>query len=432
MEQDQTLEVLLAYGADPQVLEEYDCVALKARVVNDVVKIRTQSGLRGLKKVYVPVPRLDTVFHCTEYIAAKHGGRLTYVPRFIRTQYGDPYVNHVSGLYYMTGWHTGREADLQKETEFMATAELLARWHQSTEGCTHASALQPRTLIDRLQDSLEEVQVRQAELRKSNASSPFERLFLSCADELQERTRMAMDELTRVGLVAVEMAARKRGLLCHGNLSRQSVVYDGSTYALLHYDSLFPGAPVNDLAMYIHRYLPAYEWDPDILARVIQSYREGWSDPDFDEGVLHAMLGAPLRSLQVVRWYFRKAKNWDEEDYMDYLETSLEFEEARAAARGEPALTGTAVLERVKVEDADEGTGVPGQVDALALNGKQKRASAASTQPRRRSLAKSSPPARTVNRLRKKQPPAAGRVGRQASVRGPRLWGNVFVSRDDS
>lgn len=466
MEQDYVLEALLAYGADPEVLEEYDCVPVKARVVHDLVKVRTASGSRAFKKVYVSVPRLDYVFRCTEFIAGQQNQRLSYVPRFIRTRYGDPYVNHTSGLYYMTSWRSGREADLRKEAEFVATAQVLARWHEATEGCPHTHPGHPADMAVRIQESLQTIQSHQVTVRDAGAPSPFERLFLSCSDELLARGHDVVEQLQRAGLKDVEAAARRRGLLCHGNLSRQNVIYDGSTFALLHYDHVQLGSPLTDLALYIHRYLPSYEWDPEVLGRVVSAYRETWQDAAFDEDVLYALLGAPLRSLQVVTWYFQRAKDWDEEDYIDYLETALELEEAREAAREiisqggnppprslpplhhentapvagqvdahetqdlRPALVGeTRVLDNVAVGDIEPGEDVPvHMVEAVEVRGER---ATSPTRAARQTVRKARAPANGVRASRKSRLTGKEGSGPTTQGKGPRLWGDVFASKDD-
>jgi CotS family spore coat protein len=456
VEQDQPLEVLLHYGADPEVLEEYDCVPLKARIVHDVVKVRTASGSRSLKKVYLPVERMEDVFRCTEYMAG-HRGRLSFVPRLIRTRYGDPYVNHSSGLYYMTAWRAGREADFRKEAEFLAGGQLLAHWHQATEGCPCPDSGQMVDMTMRMEESLAQIQGHQSRLRSSESNRPFERLFLSCCDELLERGHLSIEQLHGAGLKAADAAARKRGLLCHGNLSRQNVVYDGATYTLLNYERVYAASPLNDLALYIHRYMPAYDWDAQILGRVVSDYREAWMDETFDEYVMYALLGAPLRSLQVITWYFNRAKDWDEEDFIDYLEAALELEEVREAAREsiakapaipsavsgqtlqtrgqseighrtdgstkalEPALAGKAVrVGEDRATDGDEGVDVPVQME----DGSQ-------LTPGRRKSGPGEKRQKRPSQRRRRGSDGAPHSNREVA-KGPRIWGDVSITKDES
>lgn len=325
-------DVLAAYGADPAVLEEYDCLPLRVRLVRDVLKIRTPSGSRMLKKVYMSDQRLDYVYRCTEYIAA---GGLANVPRFIRNRYGDPYVEHQSGLYYMTSWLSGREPDLRKPSELFATARLLARWHQSAAAFEADDGWHPDhpTMASRLTAAQTDLREAVTQARSGRPDDPFDRLLLACADELGERTDTAIRELTQVDLQAMETEAQQRRWLCHGGFVRHNLLFDGETYFVLNYDAVYRGPPLAELALFLHRYLPAFEWDATILARTVDAYMSIWGRSSGDVERISALLAAPLRSLQAVSWRLRKAKDWDDEDYVDYLEASLELEEARERAR---------------------------------------------------------------------------------------------------
>jgi hypothetical protein len=128
---DEIAQVFEVYGADLQVLEEYNVTPLRARIVRDTIKVRTPVGTRGLKKVFMSDDRLRYIHAGLEYAFLRG---VPNVQRFIHNRYGDPYVLHPSGTYYMTGWLSGREADFRKLPELLAGVRLLSSWHQAMAG----------------------------------------------------------------------------------------------------------------------------------------------------------------------------------------------------------------------------------------------------------------------------------------------------------
>jgi len=328
---DAATEVLLAYGAHPDVLFDYGLTALRARIVRDVVKLKTPGGNFALKKSFASQTRLDYIYAFSEYM---HHTGYPSVPRMVRTRYGDSYVLHPTGLYYVTAWTAGRELDITKPHELVSAIQTLAGWHLSARGFIPPLGHSPMLPFERrLTHSMEVLQqaIQEAEARQQK--SPFEKLLLAAATELTERTNAAMAACQHSDFVFLQRQAEKESLMCHGNYAKSTVLFDGEAFRVQHYDKIYQGHPVYDVATFLQRYLPSHRWDADILCKVVDSYLDVAGESHHFRQVLYTLLGAPVRALQGVVWYLQRSKEWEEEDYVDYLEASLELEEPREAAR---------------------------------------------------------------------------------------------------
>ncbi len=321
------LGAIEAYGADLEVFEEYNCVPIRARVVRDLLKVRTENGSRVLKKVSHQAVPLDWSFFCAEYVA-KSG--FPNVPRFVRTRYGDPYVLHPTGTYYMTAWWPGRELDVQKTTELFEGMQILGEWHEAAFGCRPQGVEVPRKapFLMRLRRAAEGLQRYRQTSQSSQVPTPFQRLFVANAQDLLERLLGALQRLEDADFTTVDEAAREEGWMCHGDYTHHNVTVDGSTYTAWNYDKVHPGLPLMDTALYLHRYMPAYNWDPVVLASAVEHYRETSNYPE-NKKILAALLAVPLRSMQVVSWYFRRSRDWAEEDFVGALQSSLDMDVQR-------------------------------------------------------------------------------------------------------
>jgi CotS family spore coat protein len=335
---DQTLR---AFAAPVDILEEYPSVIpQRLRLARGGVKLRTRGGAFWLRRARVGRAQLDAAVACTEALAAR-GWRL--VPRFVRTCYGDPYVIDESGIYYLTAWFSGTACDFSKPEQLRAAVAALAAWHRSTSGILGANGEsvkeEPPTngsWLKNLQGALDQVSVWQARVQEEGEASPFARLFATVADELQHQVLAAAEQLRRMEFTEWEQAAVAAGEVCHGRFHGDALLFDGEQILVVDYERVHRGLPVTDLASWMHHCLSHHNWDPALVAELVKTYcqQRGLSATASAEEArgLAALLTIPMQTLQVMHWYARRALPWDEEDYADALEASLEREGARERA----------------------------------------------------------------------------------------------------
>ncbi len=412
---------IAAYGIDPEVLEEYDCVPIRAHLVRNMVKVQTASGWRALKRVTIPSVRLDAAFRCAEHVA-KSG--FANVPRFIRTRYGDPYVRHATGQYYMTRWWPGEELNVQSSEDLLAGLRVLAEWHLAARGglpAEVASAPAP-SFVERLRRMRSELASYRQIAEAEGTATKFGQLFAAFADELQERVESALAKLEEVQFTRAEAESAANGWVCHGDFTRHSLTFDGATYTVWNYERVHPGLPLMDAALFLHRSLPVFDWAPDVLAEAVQSYRE--CAPDAGEpALLASLLSVPLRSLQVVSKYYQGSRDWDEEDLVDLLESSLELDAKRTQACQEVFAEHRLQLTLATVTAAqtlvsNESQGGPSEADDDGHGDEEKqlreRRAEANERPRGKRAARPKPTARPNTKS-----------SRRAGADGPKVWGSV-------
>jgi CotS family spore coat protein len=325
------LEAMQPLGMDPEILQLYNCQPVRVRAVRDVLKVRTPYGPWALKKVHMTPEKLHAVYQLTEHIA--RSGQFA-VPRFIRTRYGDPFVIHPTGLYYMTPWLAGREADLRKPAHFIAATRLMALWHAAAKEFHSFREETSVTLpvAERLDMGSNMLHILVEKGKQKSTYSPFVRMVIASEDELTERIHLAKSRLQETGFAEFEQKCRAYGLACHGRFLKKNILFDGESYSIVNYDHVEIGSQIAELGFYLHRYMPAYEWDSEILEQAVRAYH---AEQPFD--MLHldrlsAALSVPFRPLQIISWYQSREIMWQEEDYIDAFELALDLEEARAAA----------------------------------------------------------------------------------------------------
>lgn len=319
-------EEFIIAGYDPDVLREYDLEPERARPVRGVMRIKTRDGYRMLKRVSVSEARLKFVFSALEFLYPK----FPRVPRFIRTKYADPYVVTPRGLYYLTMWLPGREADLKQAKQMFLATQMLAWLHQAASGYEAHGFIDSGkddflSLLLSYRDNLE----RYAKDAVEHGESPWARQLLQIKGALTEKMDWALEQLRESPYVSLLEQARKEKMLCHGSYSKQNVLVDGSNAYVVDFDHCHYGTPVQDLGSFLHRYMPRYGWDCEMGLSVLQVYQEVRPFSQDERHVLAAYLSYPLKLAQIISWYYTGVRGWTEEKYAHQLSRVLEMETAR-------------------------------------------------------------------------------------------------------
>ncbi|MBL0387084.1 CotS family spore coat protein [Tumebacillus sp. ITR2] len=315
-------------GGDAEVLREWDLSVEKIRQVRGVLKLYTSSGPRMLKKVNVSDARLRFIHESLEHL---YLSGLTSVPRFIRTKYGDPYVVHPTGLYYLTNWMPGKEADLKKTKNLFLAAETLARFHNAGTGFEGGgfgqetredfSALwgKYRAKLASYDEHLEE---RRDQTIMDNA-------YVDHRKELLKMIDHAVEQLNDTPYGAVLEWAREHKTICHGSYSRQNLIVDKERMSVVDLDHCHFGHPIQDLGAMLSRYMPRFGWDAEIGFSILDVYREVREITKEEMTVLAAYLSFPSRTLQVVEAYFERTRDWEVERFTKNFRKSLALDRGR-------------------------------------------------------------------------------------------------------
>ncbi|MCY0875071.1 MAG: phosphotransferase [Firmicutes bacterium] len=318
-------EVCTRFGADEELLREYDVRPQAARICGGALHVR---GVR--KELYVKRPtcsstRLQQVHQLIERVA-QSGVR---VARFIPTKYGDPFVARPDGLFYAMRAGVGGQPRLERITVFIAALELLARWHQNA--ITEPGELLAMERLDlpaRLMQDMARLEAcRQQALRTADAAE-MDQLFLSVREGLSSTVQNVLLGLREADFSSLCRTAWSAGAVCHGSFVRQNLLSHDEVLSVLDHDHVYLGPQVLDLAAFLRRYVRLYDWSPDVLAQGIAQYERirPLTEPEF--AILPVLLSYPENVLRVLEWYYEGNSEAPEEEFLDAFEREWAWHEA--------------------------------------------------------------------------------------------------------
>jgi len=327
-EEKELLETFDAYGGDPEVLREWDLKVERTRQIRGVLRLDTSNGFRMLKRITTSVARLRFIHGVTEHLST-HG--FPYVPRFIRTKYGDPFVVHPTGLYYLTERLPGKEADLKKTKNIFQAAETLARLHKAGEGFEGGGFGQETREDFTVQWGKYQAKLQSydAHLEDVREQTVMDQLYLEHRKDLAQMIGHASEQLSNSPYSEILAWARENKTICHGSFSRQNLLTDKERFYVVDFDHCHYGHPVHDIGALLTRYMPRYEWDSEIGFSILDVYRNARTISAEEMTVLAAYLAFPHRTLQVVEAYFERTRDWDVEKFASRFRKALKLDNAR-------------------------------------------------------------------------------------------------------
>jgi CotS family spore coat protein len=327
-EEKELLEIFDAYGADTDVLREWDLAVEKIKQVRGVLRIKTPYGYRALKKVKVTEGRVRFIQEAIDHLAAKG---FPNVPRFIRTKYGDPYVVHPTGIYYLTDWMPGKEADLKKAKNIFLAAETLAKLHNAGEGFEGGGFGQETREDFSAQWGKFKAKLKSydASLEDRREQTAMDEAYRAHRGELMKMIDHASEQLAVSPYPQILEWARENRTICHGSFSRQNLIVEKERMSVVDFDHCHYGHPVHDLGALLTRYMPRYEWDASIGFTILDVYRGVREISAEEMTVLAAYLSFPQRTLDVVEAYFERTRDWDVGRFANRFRKQLALDEGR-------------------------------------------------------------------------------------------------------
>jgi hypothetical protein len=315
--------ILQGYGVEYSALDEYDLAVKQASAVRGAIKLTCEPFDVCLKRTDISEKRLRYADQMMTYLR----GQGLDVPTIVRTRYGDAYVAHDSGHYYVTVWEQGTHPNMKEADTFVKASGWLGTWHRIANSFTPSDPLEtiPPNPENRLIRSLGELQ-QLAQIAVDDARGlTFAAKVQPDISRLTLAVEQALLRLQNLKFNEYQEEAAQRLEHCHGRFLDQNLVRNQDRWVLVNYENLYYGSPLYEFALFIHRYGPNIRWNARTIEKALQAYQTAYAKPFSadDEERLFALLMAPFRTLQVISWYILQARDWSEDEYAQVFRAAL-------------------------------------------------------------------------------------------------------------
>jgi CotS family spore coat protein len=329
MEENRQLEreFLGEYNLDVNIFEAMGLKVKQIIPVRSVYRIVTDKGFFCLKKLRFPIEDMDFIFKAVEHLRGK-GFENTF--KIVKQQNGDSFISFKGEKYFLTEWIDGRECDFLNPIDLDAAIEVLVSLHNSAEGYAPEACPQGRCYYGKWPENfgkrIDEMKNIKAKVSSKQEKSNIDKTYLDYVDMCINDGEDALLMLNETGYKGLSEAAAKKGSFIHHDFAHHNILhtFDGRTY-VVDFDYCIMDIRIHDVGSLVLRNLKKSNWDIDKALEILESYDHRNPISGVELKVLAPFFLFPQDFWMISRQYYIEKKDWEEEDYVDKMNTKSEY-----------------------------------------------------------------------------------------------------------
>lgn len=285
-------------------MEEYNIRAAKIIPYKNVYKIFTSNRNYALKKTGLNGGKLLFFLSAMDYLWQKGFYQMSHL---IRNREGKLYVDHGSGMYFLTEWIEGKYPDFSQKEQLDTAVFLLAKLHQKGEGFDPPPGCIPRNDLGRWPDKWRQ---RIADLKvmreiAEGKRDDFDLIFRQIVDIALDDAYQALEAVESAGYLQYCTEQRLIKPFCHRDFVYHNLIYNHGKAFLIDFEYCLQDSRVIDLARFIRTTFVHHPWEIRTGERIVSVYRGAYPLTSTEEKLLRAVLLFPHDIWRTGhKWYF--------------------------------------------------------------------------------------------------------------------------------
>lgn len=323
----QDREFLGQYNLDVNLFETMGLKVKQIIPVRSVYRIVTDKGFFCLKKLRFSLEEMDFIFGAVEHLKSKG---FKNVFNIIRQKDGSNFLDFKGEKYFLTEWVDGRECDFLNPMDLETAIEVLAKLHNASEGYRPAVCPANRDYLgkwpENFQKRIGEMEDMKQKVLKKKDKSEIDRIYMDYVDMCIKDAKEAVAMLEDSGYRELTAeAAEKQGFI-HHDYAHHNILhtFDGKT-CVVDFDYCIRDIRVHDLGSLIIRNMKRCNWDTDKAVAIIESYDRLNPISKNELRILVPFFLFPQDFWMISRQYYIEKKDWEEEEYVDKMNTKSEY-----------------------------------------------------------------------------------------------------------
>lgn len=320
-------EFLGEYNLDVRLFEAMGLKVKQIIPVRNVYRIVTDRGFFCLKKLRFPMEDMEFIFEAVEHLKEK-GFKNAF--SIVKQGNGDSFISFKGEKYFLTEWIDGRECDFLNPMDLDAAIEVLANLHKAAEGYVPTACPPDRCYYGKWSENfskrINEMRLLREQVLAKPEKSDIDKIYLDyvymCISDGEEALRL----LSKTNYKVLSEDAARKGSFIHHDFAHHNILhtFDGRTY-VVDFDYCIMDIGIHDLGSLIIRNMKKSNWDVDKALDIIESYDRRNPVSSEELKVLAPFFLFPQDFWMISRQYYIERKDWDEEDYVDKMNTKSEY-----------------------------------------------------------------------------------------------------------
>lgn len=320
-------EFLGEYDLDVRLFEAMGLKIKQIVPVRSVYRIVTDRGFFCLKKLRFPMEDMNFIFEAVEHLRKKGFENIFSI---VRQSNGDNFISFKGEKYFLTQWIDGRECDFMNPIDLDAAIEVLANLHKASEGYLPEVCPKDRCFFGRWPENfgrrIDEMKSIKEQVLAKPEKSDIDKIYMDYVDMCIKDGEEALLLLLKTDYKGLSECAARLGGFIHHDFAHHNILhtFDGKTY-VVDFDYCIMDIRMHDLGSLIIRNMKKTNWDVDKALEIIEGYDRRNPVSSGELKVLAPFFLFPQDFWMISRQYYIERKDWEEEDYVDKMNTKSEY-----------------------------------------------------------------------------------------------------------
>lgn len=320
-------EFLGGYNLDVNLFESMGLKVKQIIPVRSVYRLVTDKGFYCLKKLRFPMEDMNFIFEAVEHLKQKG---FTNIFNVVRQSSGDSFMEFKGEKYFLTEWIDGRECDFMNPMDLDAAIDVLSRLHNAAEGYKPSVCPEDRCYFGKWPENFrtridEMMKIKESVLEKPDRNE-MDNIYLEYVDMCINDAEEALRLLDKTCYRELSESAAQSGSFIHHDYAHHNILhtFDGRTY-VVDFDYCIMDIRMHDVGSLVLRNLKRSSWDIDKAMEILEGYDKRNPVSKEELKVLVPFFLFPQDFWMISRQYYIERKAWEEEDYVDKMNTKSEY-----------------------------------------------------------------------------------------------------------
>lgn len=320
---------LCAYDLNVELFELFGLEVEDVVPLRSIYIIESNKGRKILKKIDYSIERLNFIFDSLSVIRKGFSNVLT-IERSLKDEC---YVIWKDGIYILLNLIEGRECSVNNEVDLTIAAQGLAKLHNSSIGIKNKLDMRKYkefTDTDNLENIYEKALNELDSIGKKVKAFRYPNRFDSLFIETMEYYKQSIEEckaLLKDTQYNSLFENSSNFVLCHNDLAHHNILIRDSEAYFIDFDYCNINLRIMDIAQLIIKSIKNYGFEIDKCLSIISSYENIFPLTAEEKKLLYILFKFPEDYYTVVRDYYLKNKDWDEDTFICRLENKINYKE---------------------------------------------------------------------------------------------------------
>ncbi|MGL5152585.1 MAG: CotS family spore coat protein [Clostridium sp.] len=307
-------------------IEVLESIPLRKLFILDTFK-----GKKILKRVEYDKDRIKFISKSLEYIGKKFNNIIS----FDKFNEVNNYFEWDDNLYIMMDVIKGREVTFSNEIEVQLCAQSIARYHESGNGIRTflekemGEEVKIENLMLKYKESLDQIKKIYSMISNYKNKNSFDKIVIDIYSKLLGDMEQSINWIENSVNIEKMIKDDNNIILCHNDLAHHNFLIEEGIISILDFDYCSIDLRVVDLADFIIKSIKSSAYDVDKGVQAIKAYTDIIKLTDDEFKLLYGILMFPKEIYSMIKSYYYKEKEWDEDTFLSRIITKVENEEFR-------------------------------------------------------------------------------------------------------